>query len=106
MKRPGRRRLRVVGIIVLWCLTGCEQIPGSVRDGGKIVVLTHNAPTTYYIGRDEPMGFEHDLITAFAASLGVDVEFKMLPSVAAILEAIGRGEGHIPDARGSRKKTF
>jgi membrane-bound lytic murein transglycosylase F len=56
------------------------------------------------------MGFEHDLITAFAASLGVDVEFKMLPSVAAILEAIGRGEGHITAAgltrTPQREKTF
>lgn len=99
MKGTGQRRLRLVGVIILWSLAGCQQsVPGSVRDGGKLVVLTRNAPTTYYVGRDRPMGFEHDLVTAFAASLGVDAEFKTLPSVASILDAIDRGEGHIAAA--------
>ena len=111
MKKPEGRGLRVVGIIVLWSLAGCQQsVPGSVSDTDKLVVLTRNAPTTYYIGRDRPMGFEHDLVTAFAASLGVEVEFKMRQTVASLLDAIQGGEGHIAAAgltrTPQREKTF
>ncbi len=110
MKHLKKQRVLVV-CIILWCLAGCEQsVPESVRDAGKLVVLTRNAPTTYYIGRDRPMGFEHDLVTAFAASLGVEVEFKMRHTIASVLEAIDRGEAHIAAAgltrTPQRERTF
>ena len=50
---------------------------GYVLDGikarGIMVVLTRNAPTTYYFDRDlAPAGYEYELIEDFAAHLGVE----------------------------------
>lgn len=70
----------------------------TIMKNKKVTVLTLNSPTTYYEGRDGPMGFEYDLVGAFASSLEIGVEFKKLDSVAEILEAIENGEGDIAAA--------
>lgn len=41
---------------------------------GKIRMLTENCSNSYYIYRDQPMGFEYDLAKEFAAFLQVDLE--------------------------------
>jgi membrane-bound lytic murein transglycosylase F len=90
----------ISGLLALWTFTGCNP-PGTlerIRESGKLVVLTRNAPTTYYIGRAGPMGFDYELVAAFAASLGVEVQLEVRDSVAAILEAMARGEGDIAAA--------
>ncbi|MDZ7641658.1 MAG: membrane-bound lytic murein transglycosylase MltF [Desulfurivibrio sp.] len=71
----------------------------EIRESGKLVVLTRNAPTTWYIGRDgEPTGPEHDLVTAFAEHLGVEPVFEIRPSLTAILEGLEAGEGDLAAA--------
>lgn len=61
----------------------------EIRDAGTLRVATRNAPTTWYVGRDgELAGPEHDLVEAFAARLGVDVEWVVEPSVSAVLDAV------------------
>jgi membrane-bound lytic murein transglycosylase F len=67
----------------------------SVQQRGTLVVLTRNAPTTYYEGRDGLQGLEHDLTSAFAEHLGVEVEYRVLGTVAAILDALKRGEADL-----------
>jgi membrane-bound lytic murein transglycosylase F len=74
---------------------------GSLEDvqrRGTLVVLTRNAPTTYYEGRDGWQGLEHDLTSAFAKHLGVEVRYRVLGTVAAILEALARGEADLAAA--------
>lgn len=73
--------------------------PDGVRAAGELIVLTRNAPTTWYYDRDgEPAGLEHDLVTAFAAHLGVPVRFEFRDSISDILAALARGEGHFAAA--------
>lgn len=82
-------------------LAGCDRPPSAlddIRRSGKLVVLTRNAPTTYYEGRDGPEGYEFELASRFAAVLGVTAEFRVLDSVEAVLAALERGEGHIAAA--------
>jgi len=96
------------GALALATLTGqaaaAEDLPVSqslagIQASGRLVVLTRNAPTTWYIGRDgEPTGPEHDLVEAFARWLGVKVEFHHLDSVGAILSAIQGGHGDLAAA--------
>ncbi len=75
-------------------LTAIERIQRS----GKLVVLTRNAPTTYYQGKEELEGFEYELAASFAGYLGVTPEFKTLDTTSEILEAISAGQGHIAAA--------
>lgn len=91
-------------------LAGCDFQPANpeqaptrsleqIRADGKLVVLTRNAPTTYYIDRlGEPAGPEHDLVQAFASHLGVEVEFRLRDTVTAILQALEAGEGDLAAA--------
>ena len=98
----------IAGLLLL--VTGCDsyetnvdQAPSrslsEIRESGRLIVLTRNAPTTRYIGRDgEPTGPEHDLATAFGAWLGVEVEFHNKTSVSAVLDAVEDAEGDLAAA--------
>ncbi len=70
----------------------------SILESGKLRLLTRNAPTTYYVGRLGPSGFEYDLAVEFAADLGVTLELHLLDSVEDILLALERGEGDLAAA--------
>lgn len=68
----------------------------NIKESGTLVVLTRNAPTTWYIGRDEePNGPEHDMIEAFAARLGVKVKYKIKETIKEIIEGVESGEGDL-----------
>ena len=83
--------------------TNADQAPSrslvEIRDSGTLVVVTRNAPTTWYIGRDgEPTGPEYELVQAFAGSIGVEVEYELRETVTAALDAIEDGEGDLAAA--------
>lgn len=103
----------LVGALLL--ITGCQETVSpeleAIREEGELVVITRNAPTTYYRGRhDQPVGFEHDLVQNFAAYLGVDVRFKTRHSIGDVQQALRNGEGHLAAAGltrlESREKEF
>lgn len=107
----GRRPSIILALVAgLALASGCDRHPGNpdqvetrsleqLRADGHLVVLTRNAPTTYYIDRvGEPTGPEHDLVTAFAHHLGVEVEFRLYPTVSEILAALEAGEGDLAAA--------
>lgn len=50
----------------------------EVLNSGKLTVLTRNNFNTYYIGPDGPAGFEYDLVKAFADSLGVELNIRVV----------------------------
>lgn len=71
---------------------------GSIRSEGELVILTRNAPTIYYVGRDGLAGPEYDMTAAFAESLGVEPRYRVMDSVDEILSALRKGDGHIAAA--------
>lgn len=93
-------------LIMLFALAGCDDQPvgsgrdlSAIKESGTLIVLTRNAPTTWYIGRDgESTGIEHDMAEAFAAHLGVKTEFRVKETVPEILEALVQGEGDLAAA--------
>lgn len=80
-------------------LLGCGRVPPPPEDTGELVVLTLNGPTTYFLGADdEPMGFEHDLVMAFARHQGWTVRFVVADSLEVLHERLARGEAHMAAA--------
>ncbi|MCH8542025.1 MAG: membrane-bound lytic murein transglycosylase MltF [Alcanivorax sp.] len=86
-------------------LAACQREPAlspdvqAIKDSGTLVVLTRNAPTTYFIDRDDqPVGFEHDLVMDFAASLGVEVEFRLRHTITEIQNELAAGTAHLAAA--------
>ncbi|MGA7801117.1 MAG: membrane-bound lytic murein transglycosylase MltF [Gammaproteobacteria bacterium] len=91
--------------LAMLAISGCGGDPPAdpvlhkIKARGQLVVLTRNAPTTYYEGNDGRLaGMEHDMAVSFAKSLGVAVRFKVLDSVADILSALKKGEGDLAAA--------
>lgn len=71
----------------------------EIRERGELVVVTRNAPTTYYEGQSgEYAGLEYDLITAFAAYLGVEARFVLKESKDDILASIDQAKADIAAA--------
>ncbi len=68
----------------------------AIKASGTLVVLTRNAPTTYYIGNDDkPTGPEYEMAEAFAKSIGVKARFVIMDSVADMLHALAHGKGDL-----------
>ena len=98
--RPWRKPAlwALLGLAVTSLLGTCSARPGvldQVRVLGELRVATRNSPSAYYLGAHGPEGPEFDLATSFAATLGVPVRFIPLPSPAAVLQAVARGQAHI-----------
>lgn len=88
-----------------------KNVLKEVISSGKLVVLTTNQPTTYYMDRDgKAIGPEHDMAVSFANHLDVEVDFQQYHSIDALLSALKVGEGHIAASgttiTGKRKDQF
>ena len=93
-------RCGLLALLVL-ALAGCSYDDAylqRIQSDGKLLVVTRNAPTTYYVGRDGATGFEYDLVSAFAEHLGVEVELVVRDNPAEILSMITAGEADIAAA--------
>ena len=86
-------------IFVLVSCSETDPVMNDIRRQGKLIVLTLNSPTTYYLGADDtPTGFEYDLTKILADSLNVEVEYKVVDNIEDMLSAINSGKGHIAAA--------
>ena len=94
--------MRVVTLFCLIALSACQgQTDGvlkAIKHDKKLIVVTRNAPTTYYELHDEYLGFEYDMTQDFGRYLGVDVEYVIKDSTSEVLAAIQHGEAHLAAA--------
>ncbi|MBF0371073.1 MAG: membrane-bound lytic murein transglycosylase MltF [Magnetococcales bacterium] len=103
-RKPRLAALWLLGLLGSSLLVGCDlrlrqPVVEEIRERGSLVVLTRNAPTTYFENRDQQKaGFEHDLVVAFARHLGVTHHFKILNNSSEIFESLRRGEGDLAAA--------
>ena len=67
----------------------------DIIDAGKIVAITDNSSTSFFIYKGEPMGYEYELLKLFADHLGVELEIKISSDLNEILDQLNRGEGDI-----------
>ncbi len=70
----------------------------QIRKDKTLTILTRNAPTTYFEGRDGPSGYEYDLTQALAEYMGVSVHYRFFDTVDDILQAVANGQGDIAAA--------
>ncbi len=67
----------------------------KIQRRGHIEVLTLNSATTYYQDVDGPTGFEYQLATWFADSIGVDARINTVPSFAELYTELLFGSGDL-----------
>ena len=70
----------------------------QVERTGVLRVVTRNAPMTYYIGPEGPVGPEYELAKGFADFLGVELDMYTRDSVAALLADVVEGRAHLAAA--------
>lgn len=81
-------------------VSGCsdDQRLNRILENKKLVVVTRNAPTTYYQGRHGPTGFEYELVSDFAEDIGVEVEFIVSNNLSDMLAMVADGKADIAAA--------
>ncbi len=71
----------------------------EIKASGELRVVTRNAPTIYYLDREErAAGPDYDLVAAFAEHLGVSVKLVLRETPAAVLDTLASGEVDIAAA--------
>lgn len=98
-------------MLLMIVLSGCGEvkpetppvIPGepvvfdldSIRKRGKIILLTENSASTYYLYRNQFRGFDYEMVKAFARHLGVKLEVIAMDDVDLMFEKLNQGEGDL-----------
>lgn len=70
----------------------------NIKASGRLVVLTREAPTALYENVDGRTGFEYEMMSRFAKSLDVAVEFRIYETEKALMAALAARKGHVAAA--------
>ena len=71
-----------------------KSLLAKIQKKKYLDVVILNSPTTYYVGTEIAMGFEHDLIAAFAKNIGVKLRLHVVYTVS---EALQKSRDNIGD---------
>ncbi|MGR9114793.1 MAG: membrane-bound lytic murein transglycosylase MltF [Gammaproteobacteria bacterium] len=86
------------GIIDNFQIQHAKSVLEDIRKRGKLIVLTRNAPTTYFYQNNKEQGFEYELTQKLAQSLNIEVEYKVYETSSEVMAALAAGEGHLAAA--------
>ncbi|MES2397660.1 MAG: transporter substrate-binding domain-containing protein [Bacteroidota bacterium] len=64
----------------------------EIKKRGKLIVLTENSSTGFYIYKGDSMGFEFELLNSFAKNIGVTLELVIVKDMNAIFNQLNKGE--------------
>jgi membrane-bound lytic murein transglycosylase F len=60
----------------------------SILARGKIIAITNNTPTSYFIYKGRPMGYQFELLSRFAKSINVELEIHIVPSIPDAIDSL------------------
>jgi membrane-bound lytic murein transglycosylase F len=69
-------------------------------------IITRNAPSVYYEGRDGPTGYDYELARLFADDLGVELKVRVAEDNTGVLSVIDQNYAHIGLAGFSDRPDF
>ncbi|MEM0954349.1 MAG: membrane-bound lytic murein transglycosylase MltF [Pseudomonadota bacterium] len=94
MIRSLRSNIAAFSLVTWASVSGCSDGDSLERvlQRGELVIATRNGPTTYFIAKGEPAGFEHELVSRFAAELGVSVRYSPRHNISDILEDVSTAQ--------------
>lgn len=67
----------------------------QIRDDGTIVLLTENSSVSFYLYRGQGMGYDYELVNAFAKAHGLKVEIRILEDLNAMFDRLREGDGDV-----------
>ena len=72
-----------------------KSVLENIVDKGTLDVVILNSPTTYYAGTEKELGFDYELIAAFAKEINVDLNLSVVFTVSEALQKSRDGLGDI-----------
>jgi len=87
-----------LGLVLLLIGLNTPTQLDAIRKNGVLRVATTNTPMTYFIRRNEPAGFEYELVRAFADHLGVELELVLPSSFSGLFQALQERNAHLAAA--------
>lgn len=96
-----RKSVWILPVLVLLLFSGryCAKTTGEVKDFPRIVeldtlrVLTLNSSTSYFIYRDQPMGYHYDMINSFCVEHGIVPKIIVAANLNHLFEMLQNGVG-------------
>ncbi|NNG02306.1 MAG: membrane-bound lytic murein transglycosylase MltF [Desulfobacteraceae bacterium] len=79
----------------IYLLTDKSVTLEDVLEAGELTVLTRNNSHCYYLYREEPMGFEYELLKAFADHLGVRLNIEIVEKWEGLIPGLLKGRGAV-----------
>ncbi len=67
----------------------------QLREKGTLTAITSYSPTSYFIYRGKPMGYEYELLQRLASYLDLELEIKIAYNLDNFIEMLNSGEGDI-----------
>ena len=71
----------------------------KIRERGSLVVLAPYNSTTYFIYQGEPLGYEYEMLRAFAKDIGVPLKMVVVADPKSIFPLLNSGDGDIAAGR-------
>ncbi len=71
----------------------------EIRARGTLTVLAPYNSTTYFVYRGEPLGYEFELLRAFAEGQGLKLQMVVVTDLKSLLPLLNSGEGDLAAAR-------
>ncbi|WOJ93746.1 membrane-bound lytic murein transglycosylase MltF [Congregibacter variabilis] len=93
--------LHILALLPALFLGACDnqsKTSEEIKTRGELRFITRNSPTTYYLGRSGPRGFEYELASLLAEELEVDLVVTTAFSLDELFNALERGEADIAGA--------
>jgi len=72
-----------------------KTILEKIKEKKQLDVVILNSPTVYYVGAHEKLGFEYQLLSAYAKDLGVDLNLTVVHTIDEALKKSKEGVGDI-----------
>ena len=71
----------------------------EIKEQGTLTVLAPYNSTTYFLYRGEPMGYEYELLQAFARDQGLVIKMHVITDRKSVYSMLNSGDGDIAAAR-------
>jgi membrane-bound lytic murein transglycosylase F len=93
-------------LLVIFLLIACETTTkkevevqvidlDEIQKKGKLTILTENSTLSFFEYREKNLGFEYEILEAFAKHLGIPLEIKVVPKYSNLRRFLNNGEGDI-----------
>jgi len=67
----------------------------EIQKKGKLTILTENSSLSFFEYREKNLGFEYEILEAFAKHIGIPLEIKVVPKYSNLRRFSNNGEGDI-----------